>query len=165
MWTIIKFDKNNYNFLKKDLKKKLGGDFKIYLPKLLIQKYRKNKLINRELMLLGDYLFCYHKKFENKNVLNSLKFTKGLKYFLNGFESCQKDIEHFLSRCKKSEDKSGYVSHDFYELCSNSNYKFTSGVFSETIFKIISLQKNKINILIGGIKTTISKKKFLAAPI
>ena len=37
-------------------------------------------------MLLGDYLFCYHKKFENKNVLNSLKFTKGLKYFLNGFE-------------------------------------------------------------------------------
>ena len=40
-----------------------------------------------------------------------------------------------------------------------------AGVFSETIFKIISLQKNKINILIGGIKTTISKKKFLAAPI
>ena len=41
MWTIIKFDKNNLAFLTKDLHKKLGDDLNFYLPKLLIQKYKK----------------------------------------------------------------------------------------------------------------------------
>ena len=40
MWTVIKFDEKKIEFLKKDFKKRLGADFKIYIPKFSIQKYR-----------------------------------------------------------------------------------------------------------------------------
>ena len=38
MWTIIKFDKKKFSFLKKDLNEKLGVDYKIYIPKILVEK-------------------------------------------------------------------------------------------------------------------------------
>ena len=81
MWTVIKFDKKNQSLLEFDLKKTLGKDTKIYIPKLKIQKYKNNKLINKEICLLGDYLFCFNKKLEFKNIINTLKFSRGLKYF------------------------------------------------------------------------------------
>ena len=68
--------------MKEDLKNKLGTNYTIYSPKLLVQKYRNNKLINKEFDLLGDYLFCFHKDFQNPITLNRLKFTRGLKIFL-----------------------------------------------------------------------------------
>ena len=86
MWTIIKFDKKKLELLKKDFKEKLGEDFTIYKPKLAFKKYKNNKLINKEFNLLGDYLFCFHKKFEDSKVINSLVYTRGLKYFLNGYK-------------------------------------------------------------------------------
>ena len=165
MWTIIKVDLKNLEFLKKELKKKIGNDVKIYSPKFLIQKYKKNKLIGKELNLLGDYLFCHHIKFESTEIINMLKFTKGLKYFLNGFSQSQKDIEKFIYKCKESENNKGYLTQSFYELCKNTNYKFASGPFAEKIFKIINLQKNKIDILLGNIKTTINKKEFSFTPL
>ena len=161
MWTIIKFDKKKLASLKNDLKLKLGEDLNIYIPKIFIKKYRKNKFVSREFDLLGDYLFCFHEKFKDQQTINNLKFTKGLKYFLNGFILSQNEIRKFIEKCKKSEDKNGYLSQNFFELYINSNYKFYSGPFAETIFKIIDLQKNKINILLGDIKTTINKNKFL----
>ena len=165
MWAVIKFDKNNLESLKKDFKKKLGKDLSVYSPKLFIQKYKKNKLINKEFTLLGDYLFCFHKKFENPSVVNSLKFSRGLKYFLTGFVQSQEEIKKFVKKCKESEDSKGYVTQNFFKIYTNSNYKFSSGPFSETIFKIINLQKNKINILLGNIKTTIGKNKFSFIPL
>ena len=39
---------------------KLGEDYKIYIPRMVIKKYKKNKIINKELNLLGDYLYCFH---------------------------------------------------------------------------------------------------------
>ena len=103
MWTIIKFDKNRLDFLKKDLEKKLGKDFIIYKPKLLIQKYKKNKSTSREVNLLGDYLFCFHNNFKNPETINRLKFTKGLKYFLNGFIKSQKEINKFDNQLLRSQ--------------------------------------------------------------
>jgi hypothetical protein len=47
----------------------------------------------------------------------------------------------------------------------NSQYKFASGPFVEEIFEIINLQKNRINILMGNIKTTIKKQEFLFNPL
>ena len=45
MWTIIKFDKKNLSLLKEDLNKKLGKDYKIYIPKIRTQRFVNNKLI------------------------------------------------------------------------------------------------------------------------
>ncbi len=165
MWTVIKFNKSNLEFLKKDLSRQLGKDLKIYFPRIFIQNYKKNKVINKEFALLGDYLFCFHKKFENPNIINSLKFSRGLKYFLCGFAESQKEIISFISKCKKSENKEGYLTKNFFELYLNSKYKFCSGPFTNMIFKILELQKNRINILVGNIKTTIKRNDFLFNPI
>jgi len=165
MWVIIKFDKKKLAFLKKGLKEKLGNDFTIYSPKFFIQKIINNKRTYKEFNLLGNYLFCFHKNFNNQNVINNLKFIKGLKYLLDGYLQSQDEINKFIDKCKDSESNKGYLSQNFFELNVNSKYQFTSGPFTEMIFKIINLQKNKINILLGDIKTTIKKNEFLFSPL
>jgi len=165
VWAIIKFNKKRLNSLKEDFSNKFGKDYKIYIPKLMCQKNGNNKIVKKEINLLGDYLFCFHKEFKNPTIINTLKFTKGLKYFLNGFIQSQEEIKCFIKKCKESENKEGYLTQNFFEFYVNSNYKFSSGPFAEMIFRIIDLQKNKINVLLGNIKTTISKKNFLFTPL
>jgi hypothetical protein len=165
MWTIIKIDKKKFYSLKQDLKNKFGSEAEIYRPKLLIEKFRNNKLYKREFDLLGDYLFCYHNGFVKKRLLEQLKFTRGVKYFLNGFISSQNEIKKFIEKCKNIENEKGYIKHSFYDLEIDKYYKFSSGPFTDKIFKIIELQKNKIDILMGNIKTKIKKKEFLFTPL
>ena len=159
MWAILKIDRKKFSVLKKDLKDKLGADTIFYNPKLLIQKYKNNKLINKELNLLGDYLFCFHTDLNNAKTKSQLKFVRGLKYLLDGFIHSQNEIKDFIYTCKNSEN-AGYLSTNFLNLDKNKQYKFASGPFVDTIFKIINLQKNKIDILMGNFKTTINKKNF-----
>ena len=165
MWTIIKFDNKNLNFLKKEFYSKLGEETKFYLPKIFIQKKIKNKVLQRDIYLLGDYLFCYNKNFGDQNIIQSLKFTRGVKYFLNGNKEFQKEIFDFICKCKNSENKNGYLTENFFELYKSKDYKLSSGPFVDKIFKIINFQKNKINILLGNIKTTICRKKLNIRPI
>ena len=165
MWAVLKFDNKSLGLLREDLSNKLGKDFKIYFPKLRIQRYKNSKLITKEFNLLGDYLFCFHKNLENQKILNSLKFVRGLKYFLEGFTGSQNDIEKFIKKCKDSESNEGYLSRDFFDLDINKKYRFSSGPFASKIFKIINLQKNRIKILMGNIKTTIKNKEFLFIPV
>ena len=165
MWTIIKFEKKKLSSLKADLEKKLGTNCKYYVPKLLFKRYIKNKWAKKEFNLLGDYLFCFNEKFNDSNVIKTINYARGLKYVLQGFNQSQNEIEEFIEKCKTSEDSEGYISEQFYDLKINSNYKFFSGPFTNSIFKIIQLQKNKIKILMGNFKTTINKKDFLFQPI
>lgn len=165
MWTIIKIDRKKINFLKEDLLKKLGDESAFYNPKLLMQKYVKNKFLNKELDLLGDYFLCYHKDFEFPETLKKIQFCRGLKYILPGFTYSQSEIKDFINKCKKSENKNGYLSQSFFDLKLNKEYKFKSGPFAEKIFKIINFQKNKIDIFMGKIKTTVEREKFLLQPI
>lgn len=164
MWTILKLEKKKINLLKKDLLKKLDKNINFYQPKIKIEKFHKNKIKNCELDILGDYIFCFHKNLSDKNVINNLLFCRGLKYFLGGHMQFQEDIKNFIKKCKNSENKEGYISKSFFELNINSYYKFSSGPFTEQIFKIINIQKNKINILLGEVKTTINKNDFLLSP-
>ena len=64
MWTIFKFDKKQIHILEKEIKNKLGDEFLIYRPKVLIKIKSKNRLIKKELDILGDYLFCFHQEFK-----------------------------------------------------------------------------------------------------
>ena len=61
MWTIIKLDKKKINFLKEDLKKKMGRSSIFYSPKIRIQKFKKNKLINKEFDILEIIFFVLTK--------------------------------------------------------------------------------------------------------
>ena len=165
MWTIIKFEQKNFNFLKNQFYSKLGKETEFYLPKIYIQKRKKNKILNKDINLLGDYLFCYNKNFCEQSTIQSLKFTKGLKYFLSGTQGSQREIFSFIKKCKSSENTNGYLSENFFDLNTSKNYKLSSGPFAEKIFKIIDFQKNKIKVLLGNIKTTISKKQLNIRPI
>jgi len=164
MWTVIKIDKKKIKLLEQDFLEKLGDNFIIYRPKLSINKYKKNKLINKEYYLLGDYIFCFHKDFQNSNTIDKLKYSRGLKYFLLGFVQSQNQLEKFIDKCKNSENKNGFLSVNFLKLTVNSKYKFVSGPFTEKIFQIINLQKDRINILMGNIKTTIKRQEYLFNP-
>lgn len=161
MWAILKIDKKKIHILKNELLNKLGKETIFYQPKLKIEKYKKNKLINREIDVLGDYIFCYHEDLICQKKINQLKFCKGLKYFLSGYKQYQMDITEFIKRFKSLENKEGYVSTTFFKLNINSYYKFTKGPFTDQIFKIIEIQRNKINIMLGKVKTSINQKDFL----
>ncbi len=143
----------------------MGKEIKIYRPKLLLQKYKYNKLIEKEIDLLGDYLFCYHKDFADINTINKIQFTPGLKYFLDGFKKSQEEIKKFIEKCQTSENQKGYLSTNFFNIYLNSKYKFVSGPFTEMIFKIININKNKIQILLGDFKTIVNKKDYLFRPV
>ena len=115
MWAIIKIDYKKLNFLKKDLTKKLGTNLQFYYPKLIVEKYKNNKLIKKEFSLLGDYMLCHHEEFNNPKTIDKLKFTRGLKYILKGFLQSQEEIKNFVLKCKQSEN-GGYLSTNFLKL-------------------------------------------------
>ena len=107
---------------------------------------------------MGDYLFCFHKDFNQNSVLESLKFCRGVKYFINGHIETQNEIKNFIEKCKKNENEKGYISNDFFELLENTHYKFVSGPFTSKIFKILEINKFKLKIALGNVKTTIDKE-------
>ena len=47
MWAIVKFDKKKFDFFKRELRAKLGHNHILYSPKILINKYKNNKLIKK----------------------------------------------------------------------------------------------------------------------
>lgn len=165
MWTVIKIDKKYLKLLKQELKKKLGSDVIFYNPKFLINKFIKNRLINKEIDLLNGYVFCFHSKFINLNEIKKLRFIKGLKYFLNGYLKCQLEINFFINKCKENEDSKGFLKKNFLDLKINEMYKFTTGPFSNSIFKLIEFNKNKIKILLGNFETTLNKNSNLFYPV
>ena len=164
MWVILKVDNKKIDLLKKDFEKKTGQNFIFYKPKLKISKYINNKLVSKKIDLLGDYIFCYNKYFNQKKIIESLKFSVGLKYILSGFVSYQIEIEKFIDKCKSAEDKEGFISSSLSVCKENESYQFLSGPFVKKFFKILNLKNNKIKILLGGIETYIEKNKYLFYP-
>ena len=79
MWTIIKIEKRKFNLFKSEMTKKLGSECKFYAPKIKVSTIRKNRKIEKNFYLLGDYIFCHHEKFNQRNLINQLKSIIGLK--------------------------------------------------------------------------------------
>ena len=130
MWAILKIDKKKFNILKNEFSKKLGKETIFYQPKLKIVIYKKNKPENREIDILGNYVFCYHQSLSCQKIINQLQYCKGLKYFLKGFKQYQADTVEFIKKFKSLENQEGYVSKSFFNLNINSYYKFTTGPFT-----------------------------------
>jgi len=165
MWAIFKIDQRKIDFFKRDLIKKIGNDFVIYYPKLQIKKTSGKLLINKEHRLMGNYLFFYHKNLNDKNFVYNLKFIKGLKHILEGFYNSQKNIELFIQKCKDSESKEGFIKPYFFNLNKESEYQFTSGPLINFIFKIAEIEKNKLKIFLGNVKTSFKKDELLFRPV
>lgn len=155
MWIVLKINKSEFNTLMIELNYKLNGSFQIYVPKV---SYRK-KFLKKEIFLLGDYIFCFSKKFKEKNSIYSIKFCKGLKEILIGKEISQKEIINFIQKCKNYEIGDGTISYNFFNILENRNYKFLSGPFSDYFAHAIKVQKEKIDLLIGNFKVSLKKRK------
>ena len=70
------------------------------LPDLTSTKIFKNKIINKKINLLGDYVFCYHESFSNLNSFNEIKFLKGVTLLLEGYFKEQDEINKFIKNLK-----------------------------------------------------------------
>ena len=157
MWIVLKYKKNEFNFLKQDFKKALGDLPLIFRPKIKYQKLIRNKLQFLENDILGDYLICYHEKFKTIHILTILKNLKGLKYFLLNSYNNQKEIINFIDYCKKNQGVDGYLTQGFFQLSNMKKGIFLSGPFTNMIFGVIEKQKDKLKVLIGNVTTTITK--------
>ena len=82
-----------------------------------------------------------------------------------GFKESQKEIIDFIKKCKSYENEKGFLLQNFYDLVLNKSYQFFSGPFTNKIFKIVEIQKNKINILMGNLRTTVKKENSFFRPI
>ena len=164
MWIIAKYDKNKVNLFIDSLKKELNEDVVIYNPVIKFENYCKKKVVEKKINILDDYMFCFSKEFADSSILNSLKYTKGLKYFLNGSQESQIEIEDFIRKCRNSEDENGFISSNFFEIELNKKYKFKNGLLLNSIFQVLEIQKQRLKILMGG-KILSVKKGFLFSHI
>ena len=165
MWIVAKYKKKDFNNLTNDIQKVFGRESIVYRPKILIEKFKNNKLIETELDLINDYIFIFNQSFNKEYSLMKLSYAKGIKYILNNSPFNQKDLEEFVSNCKNFESKNGYITQDFFNFFEFKKFKFASGPFANFIFECINQTKNKIKILIGKKTFIINKNKYLYFPI
>ena len=166
MWAIAKIKKKELNSFRKKLIDEFGESIKFYSPKIQHHKYFKNKLKKFEKLILENYIFCYHEKFNKISTINKIKFLQGLEYFLDGHYQNQNEINKFIDHCKSFENKDGYLTQAFFKTMIVKKAQFVSGPFTNMMFEIIEKQKNRLKIIVGNVVTTISdKKNYLYRPI
>ena len=71
---------------------------------------------------------------------------------------------NFISKCKKNEDDEGYIKPSFFDLKKNSKYQFSSGPFTNLVFRILDENKLSIKGLIGNFSVTVSKEQYFFRP-
>ena len=165
MWTVVKI-KKNYNV--KNFKSNLKNLFlvcpEIYSPKILQQEVRGNKFYKKSNYILGNYLLIFHEKLKDKFFYNRLSFVKGVDIVLKGFELSQKEIKYFVDKCKKNENKNGYLIQDFFINNLNDKIRFCSGPFVNFAINLIEVQKSKVSVLAGKYKILVNKKNNYLVP-
>ena len=166
MWVVAKIKLKNLNVFKKDLVKKVGNDIEFYQPKIEYHRYFGDKVKRFEKLILENYIFCYHKRFQKSNFVNQVKFLKGLEYFLHGYNLNQNNIIKFIKYCKSFENEKGYLTQSFFKTIIAKKAQFISGPFTNMIFEILEKQKNKLKILVSNIVMTIpNSTNYLYRPI
>ena len=166
MWVVAKIKSNEFDMFKKELEKKLQTKPLFYNPKIQIEKNQKSKIKKFSRSILENYIFCFNKSFNDTKFTQQLKFVKGLRFFLNGYNLNQKEIVDFINYCKSFENNEGFIKALFFKRIISKKAKFISGPFTNMFFDIIEKQKNKLKIIVGGIVTTVPyDKNYLYRPV
>ena len=155
MWIVSKFKSREYGILYQSLKKTLN-EVKIYTPKINIKLKKSSKTFTK--LILGNYVFIYHKKFSEREFISSLQNLKGLKHILPSFQYNQNEIEKFINHCKSFEDKNGFLTQGFFNFNKfRQKGYFINGPFSGFIFDILDKRKKRLKISLENIKITLKE--------
>ena len=122
MWIVIQYKKNNESDLISEIRKKVNSEIEFYIPKIKY-KIKKNSIKEIEENILKDYMFVKSDKFRNKNFLDLIKYSVGLKSILDNFKISQKNIIDFLDKCK-SHEKEGLLKNTFFSFIEKSDFIF-----------------------------------------
>ena len=101
MWIVAKIKIQEINIFKKKLIEKFGKEINFYSPKITYSKYSKNKFKKFDKFILENYIFCFHKNFNDIGIINRIQFIRGVQYILNGHKQNQNEITHEMLRRKK----------------------------------------------------------------
>ena len=115
MWIVAKIKIQEINIFKKKLIEKFGKEINFYSPKITYSKYSKNKFKKFDKFILENYIFCFHKNFNDIGIINRIQFIRGVQYILNGHKQNQNEIKEFINYCKSFEDKNGYLIPAFFK--------------------------------------------------
>lgn len=165
MWYILKYKNNCLNEMILSLEKKIGFKLKVFTPFIKIKKKTKYKNLIKKKNILENYTFVYNEKFLNSEFIQFLKFTKGLKYFLEDAFLNQENIKDFIEACKKHTDSDGYILPSFYELKIGEKYKFIDGPFINKIFKLENINEKKLEVLLGNCRAKVLNKYSLVKTV
>ena len=157
MWVVLKYKPKEFEILKDSFFKILGEMPEFYNPKYKYERYINNKLKTFEKSILNNYLICKHNKFKDPKIVNILKNSRGLIYFLSGCEFNQKKLEEFIKFCRLNEDANGFLTQSFFKIIKKTKAKFISGPFTQMIFDIIEDKGGKLKVLLNNVNMTISK--------
>ena len=157
MWVVLKYKPKEFEILKDSFFKILGEMPEFYNPKYKYERYINNKLKTFEKSILNNYLICKHNKFKDHKIVNILKNSRGLIYFLSGCEFNQKKLEEFIKFCRLNEDANGFLTQSFFKIIKKTKAKFISGPFTQMIFDIIEDRGGKLKVLLNNVNMTISK--------
>ena len=157
MWVVLKYKPKEFEILKDSFFKILGEMPEFYNPKYKYERYINNKLKTFEKSILNNYLICKHNKFKDPKIVNILKNSRGLIYFLSGCEFNQKQLEEFIKFCRLNEDANGFLTQSFFKIIKKTKAKFISGPFTQMIFDIIEDKGGKLKVLLNNVNMTISK--------
>ena len=158
MWIVARYKPNELKLLKECFFKILGEMPEFYNPKVKYERYVNNRLKMFQKNILDNYLICKHDNFNDARLVNALKNSRGLVYFLQGYKSNQRELDNFVKFCKSNEDKNGFLKQSFFRIIINNKAKFTSGPFTQMIFEILEDKGRKLKILLNNIKMTIPKQ-------
>ena len=157
MWVVLKYKPKEFEILKDSFFKILGEMPEFYNPKYKYERYINNKLKTFEKSILNNYLICKHDKFKDSKIVNILKNSRGLIYFLSGCEFNQKQLEEFIKFCRLNEDVNGFLTQSFFKIIKKTKAKFISGPFTQMIFDIIEDRGGKLKVLLNNVNMTVSK--------
>tara|TARA_B100001123_G_C15319876_1_gene1027518 strand:+ start:1004 stop:1492 length:489 start_codon:yes stop_codon:yes gene_type:complete len=153
MWVVAKIKSDQCFIFKQELRSKFGDQVEYYEPKI----YHQKKSFDNEKKILGNYIFCFHEKFKDNKYLIESRYTKGLKYFLNGCKNSQKEIVDFINFCKKNQNHRGHLTQSFFQHINLKKAQFINGPLANIVFEIVSNQKKYLNVILGKRKIKIEK--------
>ena len=140
MWLILKNKSNELNLALSELTKINLRDH--YIAKTKINKKLKNVLLN--------YFFL---KIDPKtNLLNKIKYTKGVHQVLEDSIHHQKVINQFIDFCKTHEDQDGFLTREFFLKFLKTKGQFTSGPFKNIFFEVLDKNDKELKVLLDNYK-------------